>query len=619
MCGIAGYIALSDRVVPDEEVLGRMLRRLEHRGPDSGGICIRDRLALGFRRLSIIDRTNSDQPIFNEDGSIVLACNGEIFNYRPLREELRRRGHQFRTNGDVEALIHLYEDRGDKMFDGLNGQFAAVIYDFRRRRLLLARDHFGICPLYYFESPDVLVFASEIKALLEHPLVPRELDPRGLDQLFTTPALTSPQTLFRGIRCLRHGSYLELKDGALSEHEYWDLSYPQVGEHGSVMSAEQYAGQLLDLLYRSVELRLQADVDVGVYLSGGLDSTIIASLMHRLCPAARRHSFSVSVPGNNAYCESRYQRIAATHCGTIHHDVSMDGRAIAARLQTAVRHSEAPLRETYNTASLALSERARQCEVPVVLCGEGADELFAGYDGYVTDHFRGKHVTSKANGCARECEDGWPGSDIVYHDSRTAREQTRSGLYSPELLELLRREGPPRSAINPDRLAGRHPIHQRSYLDFVIRLSGHLLADHGDRMAMANSVEARYPFLDIDLVNFVTQIPPELKFDGRTEKAILRSATAGLLPAPIAGRRKFPFSTPGSPELLRCEIEWIEELLSEDRIRRDGYFSPKAVSRLRRRYLSSDFELNVSMEEDWMLLVLTFGIWLDEFGISRHN
>jgi asparagine synthase (glutamine-hydrolysing) len=619
MCGIAGYLAFSDRASPDRCTLDRMVRQLSHRGPDAAGTYIRDNLALGFRRLSIIDPELSNQPMFNEDGSIVLACNGEIFNYRDLRKELAAEGHIFRTQGDTEPLLHLYETCREKLLDRVNGQFAFALYDFAARRLLLARDHFGICPMFYFQSKDVLVFGSEIKAILEHPLVNRELDPAGLDQLLTMPAMTSPTTMFRNIRSIRHGSYLCVNGTTVSQSEYWDLDYPPEGDVAFDGDPDSYAEELVTLLRRSVKLRMQADVDVGVYLSGGLDSSLIAALMREIAPETKRHSFSISVPGNKTFCESRYQNIASRHSKTIHHEIPIDAPGIAARLRATVRHSESPLRETYNAASHALSECARQCGVPVVLCGEGADELFAGYDGYITDYFRHRNPKlTRMQGAIDDNALQWFPDGVLYHDCAGAQ-ATRSGLYSPGLSNAVQTTAPRSAPIDLARLKGRHRIHQRSYLDFVIRLSGHLLADHGDRMAMANSVEARYPFLDIDLVSFVTQIPPEMKFDGVTGKAILRRSAKGLIANEILQRHKFPFSTPGSPELLRHKVAWIDELLCPERIRKEGYFRPEAIRSLRDRYLSPEFELNVSSEEDWLLLVITFGLWLEEFRMPDLN
>jgi asparagine synthase (glutamine-hydrolysing) len=625
MCGLAGYLALSDRVAPDREILARMLDRLAHRGPDATGMCVRGRLALGFRRLSIIDPEHSPQPIDNEDGSIVLACNGEVFDYRALRQSLRSRGHVFRTNGDVETLLHLYEERGDECFGDVNGQFAVALYDFTRERLLLARDHVGICPLFVFQSADVLVFASEIKAVLQHPLVSREVDVRGLDQIFTLPALVSPLTMFRGIRSLRHGACLTVEGEGVSEHEYWDIDYPHEEElaetpHGPAGGVEAWAEPLLGSLRQAVARRLQADVDVGVYLSGGLDSGTVAALMRDTASGARRHAFSVSMPGNKVFCESRYQRLAAQRIGgLVHHEIAMDDAAIVSRLRQAVRHAEAPLRETYDTASLALSERARATGVPVVLCGEGADELFAGYAGYVTDYHRRKQPAARREIAGGDDSIGmpWEATGIVYHACGGAARATRAALYSPALRAALHEAGPAPMAINPARLEGRHPIHQRSYLDIVIRLSGHLLADHGDRMAMANGVEARYPFLDRDVMSLATRIPPALKFDGVREKAVLRKAVEGVVPEPILRRSKFPFTTPGMPDLLRLEVDWIDDLLSPERIRRDGYFAPEAIGVLRDRYRSPDFQLDVSAQEDWLLLVITFGMWLDEFEMPQ--
>ena len=387
MCGIAGYVDLRNEGRVDKAILVRMTDRLIHRGPDSAGYFADENVGLGIRRLSIIDLTNGDQPIFNEDSSIALVCNGEIFNYRELRESLIKNGHVFRTQTDVEALVHLYEQKGGELVNDLNGQFAFAIYDRKERKLFLARDQFGINPLFFAMVDGFFIFASEIKAILEHPSVSREVDLTGLDQVIVFPGLVSPRTMFKGVESLNSGHRITVKNGDVSVTEYWDLDYPMEGEISYDKPERYYVDRLQELLFQSVRYRLQADVPVGFYLSGGLDSSLIASLIRKVSPNTSRQSFSIGF-NDKGMNETDYQRLMAEHAGSAHHEIIFDWREISERLTKMIYHCECPVKETYNTCSMALSEAARNAGAIVILTGEGADELFAGYVSYRFDRFR---------------------------------------------------------------------------------------------------------------------------------------------------------------------------------------------------------------------------------------
>ncbi|HEV2147849.1 MAG TPA: asparagine synthase (glutamine-hydrolyzing) [Longimicrobiaceae bacterium] len=620
MCGFAGYFSLNGEAVPGPEVVARMTGTLVHRGPDSGGCFAEEGIALGFRRLSIIDLHSGDQPLYNEDGSLVLLCNGEIYNYRELRRELVAKGHVFRTESDVEVLLHLWEEHGTGLLDRLNGQFAFALYDRRARRLFLARDHFGINPLYYTTVKGRLVFGSEIKAILEHPGVPREVDPTGLDQVLSFPGLVSPRTAFRDIRSLKSGHYLLAEDGDVRLHEYWDLDYPREDEVLDALPESHYVERLAELLTQSVRYRLNADVPVGYYLSGGLDSSLIAALIHEVSPDAGRHSFSIGFTDREKD-ETGYQRMVAAHVGSEHHEIVFDWDEISSRMWKMIYHCECPVKESYNTCSMALSEAVRGHGIPVVLTGEGADELFAGYVGYRFDRSgrRGGGGGYDLDEILEEDlrERMWGCRDLFYEKGYHAFRETKSALYSDGLNESFHEfECANHELVNHDRLRGRHYIHQRSYLDFKLRLSDHLVADHGDRMALANSVEARYPFLDVDVVRFAARIPPELKLRGLTEKYILKEVAGTRLPREVVHREKFGFHAPGSPALLRSGEEWVHDLLSEERIRRQGVFNPVTVERLKAQYSRPGFRLNLPFEDDLLMTVLTFQILAEQFGLA---
>lgn len=637
MCGLCGYLDMSKERSAEKNVLTNMTETMVYRGPDSSGYFLKDHFGLGFRRLSLIDLEGGHQPLYNEDKSIVLVCNGEVFNYLELKKDLVHKGHRFRTSTDVEVLPHLYEEYGIDLLNKLNGQFAFALYDHREQKLILARDPIGICPLFYTLVDNTLIFGSEIKAILAHPLVRREVDLVGLDQILTFPGLISPRTMFRNIKSLNSGHYIVVKDRHLEIREYWDLDYPMIGELSYRRPESYYVEKLDDILTQSVKHRLRADVPVGLYLSGGLDSSLIAAIANKLCkvgglwPESAVHSFSIAFRDKDI-CESRYRGLLLPHFDTIHHETIFDWFQISDRLVSAVYHSECPLKETYNTASLALSESAKSNGVHAILTGEGADELFAGYVGYRFDQFRHKHKhgSSRHNERNRHnletaLEDElrlklWGDENLFYERDLYSFRDTKMALYSPKVNELFGEfDCLNFDLVNKQRLRNRHFIHQRSYLDFKLRLSDHLVADHGDRMALANSVEARYPFLDIDLVEFVTDIPPEFKLNGFVEKYILKELAKGLVPPEIIDREKFAFHAPGSPYLLRQNIEWVNALLSFDLVKRQGYFNPVTVERLKKQYMEEGFKLNLPFENDLLIIVLTFGIFVKVFEMPHLN
>lgn len=618
MCGIAGIIDLRGEGRADPGVVGRMTDVLTHRGPDAAGRLVEPDVALGFRRLSIIDLETGDQPLFNEDRSLALICNGEIFNYRELRDELVARGHVFRTRTDVEVLVHLYEDHGPELLKNLNGQFAFALFDRRRRTVFLARDQFGICPLFHAEVEGLLLFGSEIKAILEHPLAPREVDLQGLDQVLSLPGPISPRTVFRGIHSLPPGHSMLVAGGEVRISEYWDLDYPREGDGPEGGPPRNFAEELRECLTRSIRYRLQADVPVGFFLSGGLDSSLIAAVIRQVSSGVPRHSFSISF-SDARICEAKYQRLMSDHVGSIHHETPFVEHDVAARLREVVYHAECPLKETYNTASLALSRCTRDHGIRVVLNGEGSDELFAGYMGYRFDKRRAaeprRHDLETLLGNEIR-ERLWGTPDLFYEKDELAFREVKEMLYAEPLAARLDEfDCTFFPVVNKERLDGRHPVHQRSYLDFKLRLAGHLIADHGDRMTMANSVEARYPFLDFDLVELCRRMPADLKLNGFTEKSILKEVARDLVPVAIIEREKFGFVAPGSPALLQRNIEWVADHLSHSRIQRQGYFNPDTVEILKAKYSQPGFGLNQALEDDLLIVVLTFGLLQDTFDL----
>ena len=621
MCGIAGYMDLRGERRIDREILVRMADTITYRGPDSSGYFVAGNAGFGFRRLSIIDLVSGDQPIYNEDGSIVLICNGEIYNYVDLKQELIEKGHTFATKSDVEVLVHLYEEEGEEFVKRLNGQFAFAIFDKNKNQLVLARDHFGINPLFYTVVDGLFIFASEIKAILAHPAVPREVDLTGLDQVLSFPGLVSPRTLVRGVSSLKSGHRMTVNRAGVKVEEYWDLDYPQAGECAYDKPETYYIDELERLLFRSVKLRLQADVPVGFYLSGGLDSSLIAAAIAKVSNNGGSSSFSIGFTDPDI-CETKYQHLIARHVNSAHHEIIFDESEVIRRLSDMVFHCECPVKETYNTCSLALSESVRRAGIKVVLTGEGADEWFAGYVGYRFDSIRTrqKNASPVSNGEEKMREQVYGDRNVLYEVNLSSLQAQNTELYSRAVNEYfaefncLNHE-----VVNKQRLAGRHVMHQRSYLDFKLRLADHLLSDHGDRMALANSVEARYPFLDKDLVEFSKTIPPDLKLRGFTEKYVLKRIAGKLIPKNVVEREKFGFRAPGSPFLLKQNIEWINDLLSFERIKRQGYFNPTVVEGLKMRYSKPGFKLNFPFESDFLNVVLTHGIFLELFRMPNFG
>jgi asparagine synthase (glutamine-hydrolysing) len=624
MCGITGYLDLRGERPAEQQVLVRMMNSIIHRGPDSAGYFIEKTTGLGFRRLSIIDCETGNQPIYNEDRSVVLICNGEIFNYRELRADLLAHGHLFCSQSDVEVLVHLYEQEGIDLLKRLNAQFAFAVYDRKEKRLTLARDPLGINPLFYAVFDGVFIFASEIKAILEHPLARRELNLTGLDQVLTFPGVVSPTTLFKDIHSLKPGHYLTVTNGSVRLQQYWDMEYPTVEDAEDANDEkpeEYYSERLAELLNRSIRYRLQADAPVGFYLSGGLDSSLIAALISRADPGNSRHSFSVAFP-DKTMCESKYQLQMAQAVNSVHHETVIDLKQVESRLAKAVYHSEMPLKETYNTASLALSESARVAGVKVILTGEGADELFAGYVGYRFDQMRlaANEMEIEQILEAELQERAWGDANLFYDTHFYANNELKMHLYSPAVAEQFEQFNCLNAeVVDKSKLRGRHYIHQRSYLDLKLKLADHLIADHGDRMCMANAIEARYPFLDIDLVTFCRGIPPHLKLNGHTEKYLVRRVAESFVPREIVKREKFAWFAPGSVSLLQSNNEWVNDLLSSDRIKREGYFNPGAVERLKARYGRKGFTLNLPYENDLLMVVLTFGLFLEVFRMPSFS
>ena len=619
MCGIAGYFTPGATSAAQElspRTLAEMLDTIRHRGPDDQMCAHTDALALGFVRLSIVALEDGRQPIWHDSGDVVMACNGEIYNHRELRTELEARGHRFRTRSDCEVILHLYMEEGAGFASRLNGQFAYAIYDKRSRALHLGRDQAGIQPMFYTSVGDRWVFASEIKALLRHPGVTRELDLIGLDQLMTFPGPVSPRTLFRNIHSVRPGHIVTIDARGSREHSYWDLDFPSMGQEDDV-DPEAMHDRFLGHFIRSVRRRQKhAEVPLCAYLSGGLDSSLIATIAAPLSRPMPLVALGVRMRDPRRD-ESAFQDRLVQSQRIDYRGIPFGPDDTVELLRKAVWHAETPLKESYNAASLALSAAARHAGAKIVLSGEGADELFAGYVGYRFDRHRQAQgpTCEPAEAALRDRVFG--SSDLRYeHDLTTLRTQRRA-IYAHE----LRRAHDDfdcynHPLIDTAKVRDRDPINQRSYLDFKLRLADHLLSDHGDRMTMANSVEGRYPFLDLDILQFARQLAPDLKVRGFTDKFVVRKAAQRMLPPEFSGREKFHFTTPTSAQLLRSGNAEVRELLSASYTRQAGLFDPDWVTARTTHYLHSDTDVDFPFENDWLMTILTAHLLLDEFAIS---
>jgi asparagine synthase (glutamine-hydrolysing) len=597
VCGIAG-VALSDpsRPAPGDLAM-RMAAALRHRGPDSRGAYSGPGIGLGVQRLAIVDLATGDQPIGNEDGSILVVCNGEIYNHVELRAWLETRGHRFRTASDVEVIVHLYEEEGVESVSRLRGMFAIALWDARQHRLWLARDRLGIKPLHYAETPGGLYFASEQKAILAAGVLPGALDVRALDEVFLFGFVLDPGTLFRGIRRLPPGHWLLYEGGRTVVRPYWRLAEVLSRGPRHERRAEDWAEALHAKLAETVALHVRADVRVGAWLSGGLDSSAVAALARRIVGPFPTFTLAFEAP---AYDETRGQRLLAEIPGQElpNERVLCDASGLE-RYPEVLWHVETPSAYTPDLPRLLLAEAAAR-HVKVVLTGEGADEVFGGYAWHLADRLLHPVATlplwlRKLLVVGRVSGGRWPwgrrlllapGAMDLPRYARLAGPiggEDRRALFSADLRDQFAAAGhdgeEPASdpSTPPDRFAGLR------YHDLLTRLAGYMTGSL-DRTTMAFGLEARVPFLDHELVELASEIPAGFCLRGFREKYILRRAMAGDLPADIVWRRKRPLRAPVGAWLRERLPEFARALLSPDRLRADGYFDAAAVQALVARH-----------------------------------
>ena len=625
-------------------MLQDMISILQHRGPDGFGFHTDGAVGLAHSRLSIIDLEGGRQPIHNEDKTVWITFNGEIFNYRELSETLAKRGHTLYTRSDTEVIIHLYEDFGAQCLDHLNGQFAFALWDRKEETLFIARDRAGIRPLFYTLAGGSLLFASEIKSLFTDRRVRREIDLYALDHIFTFWMTVPPRTAFRDIHELPAGHCMTVRNGKISVKRYWDLDFTRNGAAGR---EADYAEELKALLLDSVRLQLRADVPVGAYLSGGIDSSAVTALVKSFTDTPLR-TFSVNFE-DEIYDESPYQRQMIDHLNTDHSTITCSCSDIGRIFPSVIWHTEKPVVRTAPAPLYLLSKLVRENGFRVVLTGEGADEILAGYDIFKelkTRRFLERNPASKlrplilkrlypylahspvrslayAEAFFSSGASDFPG-EYYAHIPRWSTTAKLKPFFSDACRSVLNghRSTDDLSKFLTNGFHAYDDLSRAQYIEIKTLLSGYLLSSQGDRVAMAHSIESRYPFLDHRVMEFCAKLPPGMRMRTLTEKYILKESMKGLLPDSIIRRTKQPYMAPDAKSFFNGKPpDYVEELLSEDYVRNTGYFNPALVAPLVRKCRQSPvvgFKDNMAVVGILSTLLLHY-LFVDNYGFGHKS
>jgi asparagine synthase (glutamine-hydrolysing) len=634
VCGITGILNLSAKEPPSLEQISSMLSPLRHRGPDQSGVYLDDEVAIGNLRLSIIGLGDGIQPICNETGQLWIVYNGEAFNYVELKSDLILKGHRFVTSTDTEVLLHLYEEYGTACLGMINGQFALAIWDAGKKELFLARDRVGIRPLYYTYSAGRLCFASEVKAILAVD-VARQLDLEALAQVFTFWTTLPGRTVFQGIRELPPGHFMLVNGAPAEPVPYWRIPYypPEVGPR----SLDEAGQELRELLSDAVRLRLRADVPVGAYLSGGLDSSIIAMLISRNCQS---HLKTFSLGFQTApFDETPYQRELIDYLHADNRQVSISNAQVRESLPDTLWHCEKPMLRTAPVPMFLLSKLVRSEGYKVVLSGEGADEIFGGYNIFKEAKIRqywARQPDSQRrplllerlypyvfNNPARQrayLRDFFAVQDDQHpwfsHQVRWEKSSRNLAFLSEECRAALGSYQPMHevASLLPEDFSGRDLLSRGQMLEVEIFLASFLLSSQGDRVGMAHSVEMRHPFLDYRVIDFALRLPPKWRMRGLNEKYLLKRAFRGMIPQSIARRAKQPYRAP-IRELFYAlaPSDYVDDLLCEEYLRDYGYFNPKKVSRLYGKFRASGASFASEFENMALIGVLSTQLLHQQF------
>ena len=606
MCGIAGFISRQNKE-NSIGILERMLTRIRHRGPDESGVYICDGFGMGSVRLSIQDIVSGGMPIQSQSGNLWIVFNGEVFNFIELRQELVGKGYVFKTTGDTEVIVNLYEEYGTDFLKKLNGQFAIAIWDRSRKELLLARDRVGIRPLYYSRMGSDFVFGSEIKAFMEFPDFHFKISQRAISQYFTFWTTIDNESIFEDIFEVAPGSYMKINKDGITSEPYWELPVNDDSAPANQKQLATVSEELDALLEDSVRLRLRADVPVAAYLSGGLDSTITTGYIHKLSKE-NLNTFSIGFE-HDEFDESNYQLIASDYFDTRHTSVRIKNTDISDRFEQTIWHAEAPLLRTSPVPMLNLSGAVRDNNIKVVITGEGADELFGGYNIFKEAkirHFWSKDPESRirplllkrlypylplfneANTTALRMFFGYKlletDSPIYSHLIRWNNTSRLKNYFSQDFKSESSSYDPVSHFLNilGDRLDASDYLGKASHIEIKLFLSGYLLSSQGDRVSMANSVEGRYPFLDHRIIEFAMGMPSDFKLKGLNEKYILKRMSRGRIPESILHRSKQAYRAPIDQIFFNDSHREsrFTELLSESRLKQFEMFDPQLVKKL---------------------------------------
>jgi asparagine synthase (glutamine-hydrolysing) len=601
MCGIAGAVDLSGNRLLPEAMLGAMAGAILHRGPDEDGFFRLDGVSMANRRLSIVGLFDGRQPIGNEDGSIQVVFNGELFDYPERRQELEAKGHRFRTHCDTELFPHLWEEYGEDMFEHLHGQFAVALHDRRQRRLILARDRFGICPLYWTRQGDWLYFGSEIKAILASGEVAARPNLRGINHAFTFFSMPGPVTCFAGIQSLLPGHYLDIgADGPMArtvrERTYWEIDFPDRGQEERTQDVRGLTDRFEEVMLRAVERRLRADVPVVSYLSGGVDSSLVVAMASKV-RGTPIPTFTIRIDDPHLD-ETSEAGIVARHIGASPTVVNVGADATLHAYPELVQAAEGPVIDTSCAALLMLAKQVHADGYKVALTGEGADEWLAGYPWYKVhkalgylDVIPGVNLSMVARRlflrltgaplftrAAIERTLDAVGGPNPWLDMYGLVSMSKLRFFGPELRQVMVEHSPYEDlGLNLERARRWHPLNRGLYLGARAHLPGLLLNAKGDRIAMHSSVETRYPFLDEEVFAFLAGIDPHWKMKGFGDKHILRLLAERYLPPSIAWRRKAMFRAPLDSFHIAQPPAYVEQLFSRESLRKTGYFDADAV------------------------------------------
>ncbi len=643
MCGICGNFNLLKNHKINIDILKKMIFLMKHRGPEEFGIYQDKQIGLGHARLSIIDLKGGTQPIHNEDKTVWIVYNGEVYNFPELKEGLIKKGHQFYTRTDTEVIVHLYEEKGPEFLNDLNGQFAFAIWDIKKRQLMLARDRMGIRPLFYSIVDGSLIFASEIKSIFIDKRIKREIDPYGLDQLFTFWATLPSKTIFKNIFELPPAHYLIAKNGNVSTKQYWDLQFT-FKEEKPLFQEEYYAENLLSLIKDAVKLRLRADVPVASYLSGGIDSSFITALVKKYFNNELK-TFSIGFADKN-YNEGPFQKQMVNFLKTDHKEIMCDYADIGKIMQDIIWHAEKPLIRTAPAPLFLLSRLVQKNNIKVVLTGEGADEILAGYDIFREMEIRrfwAKYPDSKFRHLLLKklyhYLPNWPRKasgflksfykanlleeDKIYY-SHIPRWNTMTqvkSFFSASLNNQVKNHNAIDDFGNtiPENFSSWDYLSQAQYIEITTLLSGNLLSSQGDRMMMAHSVEGRFPYLDHRVIEFCAKIPANLRLKTLNEKYILKKIAKPFLPPAISGRIKQGYRAPDSLSFFNeTKLDYVEDLLSIKNIKKTGYFNPVAVNNLVKRCKNTDNSL-ISIRHNMAIVGIITTQLLDNLFIKNFN